>query len=261
MAPDAVLIVVGDHTPAGALGRVERRYVGDSDGRTSARPRRRGRRGGCRLGARAHVPGRGRAACSPARGPIAPVREGGSRPRAPCERASRPRATRHRGGHRGVDRFRELSGDAERTAHARTSGSRPRSCVDRGAAPQHPVVAVSPPTRTPAHGPSRNEGEPGDRRGPNRGESIEVMVVHDDQGGNQGNDDQGGNQGNDDQGGNQGNDDQGGNQGNDDQGGDEGNDDQGEERGQRRSGRGRGQRRSGRGTRANDDQGEDEGGR
>jgi hypothetical protein len=36
----------------------------------------------------------------------------------------------------------------------------------------HPVVAASPKTRTPAHGPSRNEGEqPGDRRRPNRGDS------------------------------------------------------------------------------------------
>jgi hypothetical protein len=35
----------------------------------------------------------------------------------------------------------------------------------------HPVVAASPATGTPVHAPSAKEGEPGDRRGPNRGQS------------------------------------------------------------------------------------------
>ena len=43
----------------------------------------------------------------------------------------------------------------------------PAPAVER--APLYPAVAVSPTTPTPAYGPSQNEGEPGDRRG--RGES------------------------------------------------------------------------------------------
>jgi hypothetical protein len=94
-------------------------------------------------------------------------------------------------------------------------------------APQHPVVALSPPARTPTHGPSRNEGEPGDRRGPKRGESRD-HGRHNDQGENQDNADQGGNQDNADQGGNQDSNDQGGNQDSNDQGGNEENNDQDE---------------------------------
>ena len=45
----------------------------------------------------------------------------------------------------------------------------PAPAVER--APLYPAVAVSPTTPTPAYGPSQNEGEPGDRRGLNRGES------------------------------------------------------------------------------------------
>jgi hypothetical protein len=45
----------------------------------------------------------------------------------------------------------------------------PAPAVER--APQDPAVAVSPSTPRPAYGPSGNEGEPGDRGGPNRGES------------------------------------------------------------------------------------------
>jgi hypothetical protein len=94
-------------------------------------------------------------------------------------------------------------------------------------APQHPVVALSPPARTPTHGPSRNEGEPGDRRGPKRGESRD-HGRHNDQGENQDNADQGENQDNNDQGGNQDSNDQGGNQDSNDQGGNEENNDQDE---------------------------------
>jgi hypothetical protein len=126
----------------------------------------------------------------------------------------------------------------------------PAATVER--AQQHPVV-TSPSVRRPAQSPSRNEGEHGDRRGPNRGESRN-HGRHADQGENrdkaggrrnqdhahQGGEDQdndsqgrdhahaGEDQGNDDQGENQGNDDQGENQGNDDQGENQGNDDQGE---------------------------------
>jgi hypothetical protein len=45
----------------------------------------------------------------------------------------------------------------------------PAPAVER--APQDPAAAVSPSTPRPAYGPSGNEGEPGDRGGPNRGES------------------------------------------------------------------------------------------
>jgi hypothetical protein len=86
-------------------------------------------------------------------------------------------------------------------------------------ASQYPVFAAPPTTRTPAHGPSRNEGEPGDRRGPNRGESRDhgrhVGEDADDQGENS--DDQGEDGNANDQGDNR--DDQGGNtNANDDQG-------------------------------------------
>jgi hypothetical protein len=84
---------------------------------------------------------------------------------------------------------------------------------------------VSPTTRTPSHGPSRNEGAPGDRWGPNRGGSSD-QGLHDDQGEDQ--DDQGEDQDNNDQGKDGGNDDQDENPDNNDQGKDEGNDDQGE---------------------------------
>jgi hypothetical protein len=91
----------------------------------------------------------------------------------------------------------------------------PAPTVQRAA--QEPVVAASPTTPIPAHGPSRNEGEPRDRRGQNRGESRD-HGRHADQGENQGNADQGENQDNQDQGENQDNQDQGENQDNDDQG-------------------------------------------
>jgi hypothetical protein len=93
----------------------------------------------------------------------------------------------------------------------------PAPTVER--APQHPVVALSPPVRTPVHGPSRNEGEPGDRRGQNLGTSRDhgrhVGEDADDQGENS--DDQGEDGNANDQGDNR--DGQGGNtNANDDQG-------------------------------------------
>jgi hypothetical protein len=85
----------------------------------------------------------------------------------------------------------------------------------------HPVVAVSPATGTPVHAPSAKEGEPGDRRGPNRGQSRDhgrhVGEDADDQGENS--DDQGANENaNDDQGANQNANDQGAGGSDDDQG-------------------------------------------
>jgi hypothetical protein len=97
---------------------------------------------------------------------------------------------------------------------------------------RQPVVALSAPA-PPAHRPSTNEDEPGDRRGPNRVES-KGHGHPDDQGKNQNNADHGENPEHNDQGDNdQGSNDQGEDQGNnDDQGEDQGNnDDQGEDQG------------------------------
>ena len=80
LAPDALLIAVGDHTPAGALGRIERGVSGTSDGWSPARPRCRRRRSSRCVGPRARVSARGRAARPPAHGRIAAVGESGSRP-------------------------------------------------------------------------------------------------------------------------------------------------------------------------------------
>ena len=114
LAPDAVLIVVGDHTPAGALGRIERGVSGTAmagllhalvaEGVGAAvvwgLVPAFGRRGAL------HVPR--------AHERIAAVRESGSRPSVRCERAWRPRGTRDRGEHRRGDRFREPCADAGR---------------------------------------------------------------------------------------------------------------------------------------------------
>jgi len=99
------------------------RCVGNGDGRTPARPRHR-TSGAPSCGGSCLVPGGG-AASSPRRGSLAAVGEGGSRLRPPCERASRPCASRDRGGHRRVDRVGKSPGDVERTAHARTWSASP----------------------------------------------------------------------------------------------------------------------------------------
>src|SRR4249919_2824375 len=277
MAPDAVLIVVGDHTPAGALGRVERGMSGTAmagllhalvaEGVGAAVVW--GLVPTFRAGAALQVPQRVGLSLLSAKVDL--VREhlvNALRDPAQLVTAAGTVALT-------VSASFLVTLSAPRTHERPDRVPVPASTVRR--APQRPVVAVSPPTRTPAHGPSRNEGEPGDRRGPNRGESIEVgrhddqggnqgdddqggNQGDDDQGGNQGDDDQGGNQGDDDQGGNQGDDDQGGNQGNDDQGGNQGNDDQGEDEGNDDQGEDEGDDDHG-GNQGNDDQGEDEGGR
>jgi hypothetical protein len=109
----------------------------------------------------------------------------------------------------------------------------PAPTVER--AQQHPVVAPSPSVRTPAQSPSRNEGELGDRRGPNRRESTDPGR-HADQGERQGeaedNKEQGQNQNNADQGENEDNNDQGENEDNNDQGENEDDGDQGRDNAQ-----------------------------
>jgi hypothetical protein len=86
-------------------------------------------------------------------------------------------------------------------------------------AEEHPVFAASPTTPTSTHGRSDNESEPGDRRGPNRGDSRD-LGRHDGPGEN--GHDQG--EDNDNQGLNEGSDDQVVEEGNDDQVVEEGND-------------------------------------
>jgi hypothetical protein len=133
----------------------------------------------------------------------------------------------------------------------------PASTVER--AQQHPVVAPSPSARTSAHSPSRNEGEHGDRRGPNRGESRDHRP-HADQGGDLDNNDQGENEGNADQGWNKGKADQGGDQDNADQGGDQDNNDQGGDQDNNDQGGDQDNNDQG-GDQDNNDQDENEGGR
>jgi hypothetical protein len=228
LAPDAVLIVVGDHTPAGALGRIERGVSGTAmagllhalvaEGAGAAvvwglvpafRPRGAMhvpmRMGGSLLSAKADLI---RAYVANALGDHAEL----------VTAASTVAVT--------VSASLVLTLGAPRTHERPERVSVPAPAVEH--APQHPViamspttrhpvVAVSPTTRTPAHGPSTNEGEPGDRREPTRGESRD-HGRHDDQGEDQDNDDQGEDQDNDDQGEDQDNDDQGEDQDNDDQG-------------------------------------------
>jgi hypothetical protein len=257
LAPDAVLIVVGDHTPAGALGRVERGMSGTAmagllhalvaEGVGAAVVW--GLVPTFRAGA-LHVPQRlGLSLLSAKADLIRSHLADALRDPAQLVTAVGTVAL-------------TVSASLLVTLSAPRMHERPERV--RVAAPtvehaaQHPVVALSPPVRTPVHGPSRNEGEPGDRGGQNLGESRD-HGRHDDQGGNQDNNDQGDNQDNNDQGDNQDtqgqgenqdsqgqgenqdNDDQGGNQDNADQGKDEGND-QGNDQ-------------------HNDDQGENEGGR
>jgi hypothetical protein len=171
LAPDAVLIVVGDHTPAGALGRVERGMSGTAmagllhalvaEGVGAAvvwglvptfRP-----------GAALHVPhGVGVSLLSAKADLIRAHLANALRDHAELVAtastvlvtvsASLLVAMSAPGTHERPERIPVPAPTAERAA-------------------PHSVVAVSPTTRTPAHAPSRNEGEPGARRGPNRGES------------------------------------------------------------------------------------------
>jgi hypothetical protein len=232
LAPDAVLIVVGDHTPAGALGRIERGVSGTAmagllhalvaDGVGAAvvwgLVPAFGRRGAL------HVPERMSGSLLSAKADLvrAYVANAFGDHAELVTAASTVAVT--------VSASLLLTMGSARTHERPERVLVPAPAVER--APQHPVVALSPTTRTPAHGPSphgpsahgpsRNEPDPGDRLGPNSGQSRD-HGRHDDQGENQ--DDQG--EDNDDQGENE--DDQGEDEGNDDQGENQDNDDQGEE--------------------------------
>jgi hypothetical protein len=211
LAPDAVLIVVGDHTPAGALGRIELGVPGTVMARLLHALVAEGVGAGAVWG-------------------LVPAFQPGAE----------QHVLQHMGGSllwakadlvRGflVNAVNALRDHAELVTAASTvaaavsagvlltlSGARteerparvlvPASAVERAPvepAQAHPVFAVSPTTPTSTHGPSGNEGEPGDRRGPNRGDSRD-LGRHDGPGENEhdqeeDNDDQGVNEGSDDQ--------------------------------------------------------------
>jgi hypothetical protein len=229
LAPDAVLIVVGDHTPAGALGRVERGMSGTAmagllhalvaEGVGAAVVW--GLVPTFRAGAALHVsPGVGGSLLSAKADLIRAHLANALRDHAELVTAAGTVAVT-------VSATLLLTLSAPRTHERPERVPVPAPAVERAA--QHPVVAASPMTRIPAHRPSRNEGEPGDRRGPNRGESRghgrHVGEDADDQGQDENADDQGENS--DDQGENS--DDQGENENaNDDQGAGGSDDDQGD---------------------------------
>jgi hypothetical protein len=231
LAPDAVLIVVGDHTPAGALGRIELGVSGTVMARLLHALVAEGVGAGAVWG-------------------LVPAFQPGAE----------QHVLQHMGGSllwakadlvRGflVNAVNALRDHAELVTAASTvaaavsagvlltlSGPRteerparvlvPASAVERAPvepAQAHPVFAVSPTTPTSTHGPSGNEGEPGDRRGPNRGDSRD-LGRHDGPGENE--HDQG--EDNDDQGVNEGSDDQVVEEGNDDDVVEEGNDPHGQ---------------------------------
>ena len=216
LAPDAVVIVVGDHTPPGALGRVER-----------------GMSGTAMAGLLRALVGEGVGAAVVwglvpmfrAGALHAPQRVGLSLLSANADlvRAHLASALRD------PTQLVTMAGTVALTVSASLlvtfSGPRTHDRPERVPVPaptveraqQHPVV-TSPSVRRPAQSPSRNEDEHGDRRGPNRGEPRN-HARHADQGENrdkaggrrnqdhdsQGRDHahQGENQANDDQGENQ----------------------------------------------------------
>jgi hypothetical protein len=171
LAPDAVLIVVGDHTPAGALGRVERGMSGTAmagllhalvaEGVGAAVVW--GLVPTFGAGAALHVPhGVGVSLLFAKADLIRAHLTDVLRDHAELvATASTVLVTVS------ASLLVAMSAPSTHERPERISVAAPT--VERAA--PHPVVAVSPATRTPAHGPSRNEGEPGDRWGPNRGES------------------------------------------------------------------------------------------
>src|SRR4029453_18336532 len=171
LAPDAVLIVVGDHTPAGALGRVERGMSGTAmagllhalvaDGVGAAVVW--GLVPTFRTGAALHVPhGVGISLLSAKADLIRAHLANVLRDHAELvATASTVLVT--------VSASFLVAMSAPRADDRPERVPVPAPAVER--APLHPVVAVSPATGTPTYGPSGAEDEPGDRPRPNRGES------------------------------------------------------------------------------------------
>jgi len=177
LAPDAVLIVVGDHTPAGALGRIERGVSGTvmagllhalvAEGVGAAVVW--GLVPAFRQGAALDVPQRMMGPLLSAKADLVLAYLANAfRDHAELIAAAGTVAVT-------VSASLLLTLSAPRTDERPERVPVPAPTVER--APQHPVVAVSPTTqhpvvtvspttRTPGHGPSRNEGEPGDRAEP-----------------------------------------------------------------------------------------------
>jgi hypothetical protein len=228
LAPDAVLIVVGDHTPAGALGHVERGMSGTA------------------MAGLLHALVAEGVGAAVVWGLVPTFRAGGAL-HVPhgvgvsllSAKADLIRAHLANALHDHADLVTTAStvlvtvsasllvAISAPSTHERPERIPVAAPIVEHAAP-HPVVAVSPATGTPVHAPSAKEGEPGDRRGPNRGRSRDhgrhVGEDADDQGEN--GDDQGEDESADDQGENS--DDQGANENaSDDQGAHENANDQG----------------------------------
>jgi len=217
LAPDAVLIVVGDHTPAGALGRIERGVSGTVMAGLLHALVAEGIGGAVGWGLVPAFGPRG-ALQVPQRISGWLLSGKGDLVRAYVANALRDHTELMTAAttvavtvSAGV--LLTLSGPGTNERPARIPI--PASAVERTPQerlPQHPVFAVSPATPTSTHGPSGNESEPGDRRRPNRGDSRDLGRPdgpgeneheqgedNDNQGVNEGSDDQGVNEGSDDQ--------------------------------------------------------------
>jgi hypothetical protein len=227
LAPDAVLIVVGDHTPAGALGRIERGVSGTvmagllhalvAEGVGAAAVW--GLVPAFQPGAEQHVLLGGSLLSVKAdlvRGFLVNAANA-LRDHAELVTAASTVAVTVSAGV-----LLTLSGPRTEERPARVLA--PASAVERApleTEQEHPVFTVSPTTPAFTHGPSGNESEPGDRRGSNRADSRD-LGPYDGPGENE--HDQG--QDIDNQGVNEGSDDQVVNEGSDDQVVEEGSDDQ-----------------------------------
>ena len=175
LAPNALLIVIGDHTPAGALGRIEPGVSGTVMAGLLHALVAEGVGGAVgwglvpALGPRVmlQVPQRISGWLLSAKADL--VREyvaNAFRDHAELLTAASTVAVTVSASlvlTLGAARSHERPHERSERVHA------PASAVER--APQVPAGGVSPTTPTPAYVPSQNEGEPGDRRGLNRGES------------------------------------------------------------------------------------------
>jgi hypothetical protein len=175
LAPDALLIVVGDHTPAGALGRIEPSVSGTVMAGLLHALVAEG------VGAAAvwgFVPALGR------RGALqVPQRISGWLLSAKADLVREYAANAFRDHAELLTAASTVAVTISASLVLTLSAARPHerphdrservhvpaSAVER--APQYPADAVFLTTPTPAYGPSGIEGEPGDRRGPNRGDS------------------------------------------------------------------------------------------
>jgi hypothetical protein len=171
LAPDAVLIVVGDHTPAGALGRVERGMSGTA------------------MAGLLHALVAEGVGAAVVWGLVPTFRAGGAlhvphgvgvsllSAKADLIRAHLANALRDHAELVTTASTVLLTVSASLVVAMSAPSMRERPERIRVAAPivehvaPHPVVAVSPATGTPVHAPSAKEGESGDRRRPNRGQS------------------------------------------------------------------------------------------